>query len=76
MTTTIQATFENGVLKPKEPLTLPEGTEVELTIRPVGDDHDPLDEVIGICKEGPDISLAARHDDLLYGVRPPTADGP
>ena len=39
-------------------------------------DHDPLDDVIGICKEGPDVSLAARHDDLLYGVRPPTAEGP
>jgi predicted DNA-binding antitoxin AbrB/MazE fold protein len=40
------------------------------------DDYDPLDEVIGICKEGPEISLAAHHDDLLYGQRPPMAEGP
>lgn len=76
MTITIQATFENGVLKPKEPLTLGEGTEVELTIRPVADEPDPLDAVIGICTEGPDTSLAARHDEILYGVRPPAAGQP
>jgi predicted DNA-binding antitoxin AbrB/MazE fold protein len=75
MTITIQATFENGVLKPKQPISLAEGTEVELTVRPAGEDADPLDEVIGICTEGPDTSLAARHDEILYGVRPPNAEG-
>ncbi|HBI45082.1 MAG TPA: hypothetical protein DDY78_19820 [Planctomycetales bacterium] len=99
MSTIIKATYADGALKPKEPLALQEGAEVELIVMTplpdddpldavigigasgrtdgaVGDDHDPLDEVIGICKEGPDISLAARHDDLLYGLRPPTAEGP
>lgn len=99
MSTIIKATYADGALKPKEPLALDEGAEVELIVMTplpdddpldavigigesgrtdgaVGDDHDPLDEVIGICKEGPDVSLAARHDDLLYGVRPPTAEGP
>lgn len=27
----------------------------------------PLDAVIGIGKDGPDISFAERHDELLYG---------
>jgi len=32
---TITATFEDGVLKPKEPLDLPAHTEVRLTIEPL-----------------------------------------
>jgi predicted DNA-binding antitoxin AbrB/MazE fold protein len=67
MTITVAATYEQGVLKPRQPLTLAEGAEVRLTIEPVEDDRDPLDEVIGICTEGPDVSLAERHDELLYG---------
>ena len=27
----------------------------------------PLDAVIGIGTDGPDISLAERHDELIYG---------
>ncbi len=70
MTITVEATYENGVLRPKEPLQLSEGTNVRLTISLPGDQaYDPLDEVIGICKEGPDVSLAERHDELLYGLR-------
>jgi predicted DNA-binding antitoxin AbrB/MazE fold protein len=88
MTLTIHATYENGALRPKEPLPLDEGAEVELIVMTplpeddpldgvigigesgrtdgaMDDDHDLLDEVIGICKEGPDVSLAAHHDDLL-----------
>ena len=67
MAITAKATYENGVLKPARPLTLAEGTEVRLTISPLDEDYDPLDAVIGICKEGPDISLAERHDEILYG---------
>ena len=32
MTRTITATFENGVLKPAEPLDLPEHAQVQITI--------------------------------------------
>ena len=67
MDITVEATYENGVLKPRQPLTLAEGTEVHLTITPVDEDYDPLDAVIGVCKEGPDISLAEQHDKILYG---------
>jgi predicted DNA-binding antitoxin AbrB/MazE fold protein len=49
--------LENGVLKPKERLALVEGATVRLAISPLDEDHDPLDDVVGICTEGPDISL-------------------
>ena len=67
MAITVEATYRNDVLKPSRPLTLAEGTEVRLTISPLDEDYDPLDSVIGICKEWPDISLAERHDEILYG---------
>jgi predicted DNA-binding antitoxin AbrB/MazE fold protein len=64
----VEATCQDGVLKPSRPLTLPEGMEVRVTISLLDEDYDPLDAVIGICKEGPDISLAERHDEILYGL--------
>ncbi len=69
MTLTIEAVYENGVLKPKQPLALAEGAEVRLTLSLVDQDYDPLEEVIGICDDGPPISLAARHDELVYGLK-------
>jgi predicted DNA-binding antitoxin AbrB/MazE fold protein len=35
MTQTITATFEDGVLKPAQPLNLPEHAQVRLTIEPL-----------------------------------------
>ena len=67
MVITVEATYRDGVLKPTRPLTLAEGTEVRLTVSLLDEDYDPLDAVIGICKEGPEISLAERHDEILYG---------
>jgi predicted DNA-binding antitoxin AbrB/MazE fold protein len=67
MTLTVDAVYQNGILKPKTPLDLAEGAEVRLVIQSSDDDHDPLDDVVGICTEGPDISLAARHDEIVYG---------
>lgn len=75
MTITVEAVYESGQLRFKEPVVLAEGTAVRVTISPVDEDYDPLDEVIGICNEGPDISLAARHDELLYGI-PPAKEQP
>ncbi len=66
----VDATYQNGILKPKEPLPLAEGAEVRLTIAPAGERYDPLEAVIGICDEGPDFSLAARHDEVIYGPKP------
>ena len=67
MTLTVEAIFEKGVLKPKQPLNLAEGAQVRLIIDTP--DGDPLEEVIGICDEGPEISLAARHDEFIYGLK-------
>ena len=69
MAITVEATYRDGVLKPARPLTLAEGTEVRLTISPLDEDYDPLDAVIGICDDGPDVSLATRHDEFLYGLK-------
>jgi predicted DNA-binding antitoxin AbrB/MazE fold protein len=33
---TITAVYENGVLRPLQPLSLPEHTQVELDVRPIG----------------------------------------
>ena len=66
----VEATVENGTFKLAQPIPLPEGTHVRLTIDPVEQESDPLESVIGICKEGPDISLAERHDEILYGLKP------
>jgi predicted DNA-binding antitoxin AbrB/MazE fold protein len=36
MTITVEATYENGVLKPAQPLPLPEQAQVRVTIEPAG----------------------------------------
>jgi predicted DNA-binding antitoxin AbrB/MazE fold protein len=92
MTITVDAVYENGVLKPKQPLTLVEGTLVRLSLSTLNEDDDPLEAVIGIgasgrtdgtgdeeddpfeavigiCDDGPDVSLAARHDEFIYGLK-------
>ena len=65
MTITVDATYENGVLKPKQPLALTEGTEVRLAISPLDEDFDPLDAVLGIG-DGPS-DAADNHDKYIYG---------
>lgn len=37
---TITATFEDGVLKPTQPLELPEHTQVRLTVEPLSKDEE------------------------------------
>ncbi len=39
MTQTITATFENGILKPTQPLDLPDHTQVRLTIELLAEDE-------------------------------------
>ncbi|MBI1900431.1 MAG: antitoxin family protein [Planctomycetia bacterium] len=65
MTLTIDAVYTNGVLKPKQPLDLTEGTEVRLTVTTAGEDKDPLEDVIGIGDGPPD--GADNHDKYIYG---------
>jgi predicted DNA-binding antitoxin AbrB/MazE fold protein len=68
MTLTIEAVYENGVLKPKQPLALVEGTEVRLTLSTVDQDYDPLAGVIGIGDSGR-ADGADNHDHYIYGTR-------
>jgi predicted DNA-binding antitoxin AbrB/MazE fold protein len=69
MTITIEATFENGILRPKEPLALAEGSAVHVTISSLEEDAgeapDPLADVIGIGDGPPD--GADNHDKYIYG---------
>ena len=65
MSITNEAIYENGVLKPKQPLVLTEGTEVRLSVIPIEEDHDPLGAVIGIGDGVPD--GAEDHDKYIYG---------
>jgi len=69
MAIVVEATYQNGILKPKQPLTLAEGTEVRLTITPADEHYDPLEAVIGIGEGRPD--GAENHDKYIYGkLRP------
>jgi predicted DNA-binding antitoxin AbrB/MazE fold protein len=73
MSTTVKAVYEDGVFKPKEPVSLEEHAEVEVVIptRPPRDPDDPtgwkaIERLIGAGKAvTPDVS--ERHDDHLYG---------
>ncbi|HEX5470450.1 MAG TPA: antitoxin family protein [Lacipirellulaceae bacterium] len=67
MTAQFDAVYENGVLRPKQPLMLPNGTEVRVAIQTRGPTDDPLAGVIGIA-EVPDAGNAAdKHNDYIYG---------
>ncbi|MBI3469160.1 MAG: antitoxin family protein [Planctomycetes bacterium] len=69
MTITVEATYENGILKPKQPLVLAEGTAVRLTVTPMDENEDPLAAVIGIGEGRAD--GADQHDKYIYGkLRP------
>lgn len=65
MTFEVAATYEDGILRPRHPLALPNGAEVQISVSVP--EADPLSEVIGIG-EGPAAGDAAEHhDDYLYG---------
>jgi hypothetical protein len=72
MTTAVNAIYENGVFKPKEPLQLQERTEVEVLIptqSPVDDDPtgwSAARALIGFIDDAP-ADMAEHHDRYLYG---------
>jgi predicted DNA-binding antitoxin AbrB/MazE fold protein len=63
----IEAIYENGTFRPKVPVDLMDGVPVRLVVDVIKVERDPLDEVIGVITDGPDFSLAERHDDIIYG---------
>lgn len=73
MTMSVSAVFENGVLRPIEPIGLTEGAHVEVII--VGDNiaasgksaADTLLEIAGLpIQGGGDEHTARDHDQVLY----------
>ena len=64
MNTVVEAVYEKGMLKLAQPLSLPEGMRVRLTIAPTDQDVDPLAPVIGICDGPPD--GAENHNKYIY----------
>lgn len=69
MTIYLDAIFQDGVLLPKQPVALPNGTEVRIVIETSAIGSDPLAGVIGIG-DGPECGdVAERHDEYLYGER-------
>ena len=69
MMITVEATFENGTFKPVQPVSLPEGTAVQLQVSPVDPNFDPLEAVIGIGEGPPEGDGSAKHDKYIYGSR-------
>ena len=67
MTITVEAVYENGVLKPKQTIGLVEGTEVRLILHTGEEISDPLEAVIGIGDGPPEGDGAQNHDKYIYG---------
>jgi predicted DNA-binding antitoxin AbrB/MazE fold protein len=78
----IRAIFENGVLRPLEPLSLAERQQVRVTVTPdvndisrlVADQRAAMEELDSRLSALPDESLedgfsSADHDDVLYRRR-------
>jgi len=70
---TIQAVYENGVLRPVEDLALPEKSEVKITIHTSDSNASSLAKLAEIAREFPEnaelpTDLAAQHDHYLYGT--------
>jgi predicted DNA-binding antitoxin AbrB/MazE fold protein len=77
MTTTIEAVYEGGVLRLKEPVALADGTIVEVTITTSelsGENKTPaeiLSSIASLPMEGDGQGFSGRdHDKILYGEKP------
>ncbi|HUE82223.1 MAG TPA: antitoxin family protein [Pyrinomonadaceae bacterium] len=81
MTTNLKAIYENGVLRLKERLSLPDGAEVEVTVTSqeegnvepsqIMDNHswDNLTQLLTDCEIDTGVpDLASQHDHYLYGI--------
>jgi predicted DNA-binding antitoxin AbrB/MazE fold protein len=81
MTANLKAIYEQGVLRLKEPLSLPDGTQVYVTvIAPEEDNGEPsrimdgrswdtLTQLLADCEIDTGVpDLASQHDHYLYGI--------
>ena len=77
MTKEIEAVYECGVIRPLEPLELPEGTRLDVTVN-IHEKHNTngnaaqfLAEIAALPLEGPADSFSGReHDSILYPKSP------
>lgn len=81
MTANFKATYEQGVLRLKEPLSLPDGTQVDVTVTTTEKDNgepsqvmdgrswDALTQLLADCEIDTGVpDLASQHDHYLYGI--------
>ena len=81
MTTNLKAIYEQGVLRLKEPLSLPDGTQVDVTVTSHEEDNgkpsqvmdgrswDTLTQLLADCEIDTGVpDLASLHDHFLYGI--------
>lgn len=81
MTTNLKAIYEQGVLRLKEPLLLPDGTQVDVTVTSHEEDNgeraqvmegrswDTLTQLLADCEIDTGVAdLASQHDHYLYGI--------
>ena len=77
MTTTVEAVYEHGVLKPKRPLALRDGETVEVIVvsredaggQAAGNPAELLAGLAALPMEGDQAEFAGRdHDAALYGA--------
>ena len=74
MTTSVDAVYENGVLRPLMPLALPEGQRVRVFVASddvaIGEDAATiLSEIAAMPVETPAMPFASQdHDRVLYGT--------
>ena len=66
--TVIHAVYENGVLRPTEPVDLPESSEVEMELRnvtPPSEERrlDSIYSILGKRFDSGENDVAARHDE-------------
>lgn len=69
MTLTVEATYEKGQLRFREPLVLAEGTAVRVTITPVDDDYEV--QSAPIRDHAAFLNSYAPEDEGLYDAYPP-----
>jgi predicted DNA-binding antitoxin AbrB/MazE fold protein len=73
MTKEIEAVYEQGLIRPLQPLELPEGSRLDLIVitheqpKPNGNAAEILAEIAALPLEGSSDSFAGReHDSILY----------
>jgi len=65
----VRAVFENGVFRPLNPVQLPEGEVVQLTVTPaVEDEEDPAAHLPDLAIDLGIPDLATNIDHYLYGL--------